>query len=262
MTAALAQPRPLVKVCGLTRPRDVALAAELGAWALGFVFAPSPRQVGVEVVRELGERAREMAPTGSSHRRCPLVVGVFGDCSPQVIADIANAAGLDAVQLHGSRPDAAAVRRALGDREPRVLVIRAVPVAAVTASVASVREAVAVAWEGADLLLFDTQTGSRWGGTGTTFPWQIAREAVGASRYLVAGGIGPHNVGEALEASGAWGVDVSSGVEVSPGVKDERRLRALFAAVEGVSAGEWVPRAEEMASTGRENQERREGTTI
>ena len=106
-------PRPLVKVCGLTRPEDVILAVELGAWAVGFVFAPSPRQVTVEVARGLATAAREAARTSRSPGglpRGPLTVGVFGDCSPEAIAEVVHAVGLDAVQLHGSRPDALALR--------------------------------------------------------------------------------------------------------------------------------------------------------
>ncbi len=134
---------------------------------------------------------------------------------------MAEAVGLDAVQLHGSAADAAAVRDALGDRGLPVLVIRAIPVPAGGVCVADLRKAVAASREGADLILFDTRVEGRWGGTGMTFPWGPVREAAGHSPFLVAGGIGPHNVREALDVSGAWGVDVSSGVEQSPGIKDD-----------------------------------------
>jgi phosphoribosylanthranilate isomerase len=235
----------LVKICGLTRPEDVALAVELGAWAVGFVFAPSPRRVTGDVARRLVFVARETAARGPLLHG-PLMVGVFGDSPAETIVDMAAAVGLDAVQLHGSQPDAAAVRDALGDRGLPVLVIRAIPVSAGTASVADLRKAVAASWEGADLILFDTRAEGRWGGTGMTFSWGPVREAAGHSPYLVAGGIGPHNVREALDVSGAWGVDVSSGVERSPGIKDEALLRALFAP---------------GAACPAKDQERREGTT-
>jgi phosphoribosylanthranilate isomerase len=238
----------------------VTLAVELGAWAAGFVFAPGPRRVTGDVARRLVLGAREAAarrgfgdgpaPEGDRRgplARGPLMVGVFGDSAAEVIVDMVQAVGLDAVQLHGSRPDAAAVRDLLGDRAPGVLIIRAIPVPAAGVSVAELRERVAGAREGADVILFDTRAGGRWGGTGRTFPWGLARKAAGDSPYLVAGGIGPHNVREALEASGAWGVDVSSGVEQSPGIKDETLLRALFAA---------------GAARPTENQEHREGTRI
>ncbi len=235
----------LVKICGLTRPEDVALAVELGAWAVGFVFAPSPRRVTGDVARRLVVAAREAAARGPLLHG-PLMVGVFGDSPAEAVVDMAEAVGLDAVQLHGSQPDAAAVRDALGDRGLPVLVIRAIPVPAGEVRVADLRKAVAASREGADLILFDTRAEGRWGGTGMTFPWGPVREAAGHSPYLVAGGIGPHNVREALDVSGAWGVDVSSGVEQSPGIKDEALLRALFA-----------PGAARPA----EDQERREGTT-
>jgi phosphoribosylanthranilate isomerase len=218
----------LVKICGLTQSKDVALAVELGAWAVGFVFAPSPRRVTGDVARGLVLTAREAAARGPNAHG-PLTVGVFGDSQVEEIADMADAVGLDAVQLHGSHPDATAVRSALGDRGLPVLVIRAIPVPAGGVSVADLRSVVAGAREGADLILFDAKAGGRWGGTGRTFPWGPARESAGDWPYLVAGGIGPHNVKEALETSGAWGVDVSSGVEQSPGIKDEALLRALFA---------------------------------
>ena len=264
---------PLVKICGLTRPEDVALAVELGAWAVGFVFAPSPRRVTGDVARRLVLAARDTAARrglgeepapGSDGRRPllhgPLTVGVFGDSSAEAIVDMVDAVGLDAVQLHGSRPDASVVRAALADRGLPALVIRAIPVAAAEVSVTGVREVVAAARAGADLILFDTRAEGRWGGTGRTFPWEIAREGAGDSPYLVAGGIGPHNLREALKASGAWGADVSSGVERSPGIKDEALLRALFAPLAGVGAG--IAGVPAGGPGPAENQERREGTTI
>ncbi len=247
-----------VKICGLTRPQDVALAVELGAWAVGFVFAPSPRRVTGDVARRLVLVARDAAargPLAETHARerdrresvlhgpvlhGPLAVGVFGDSSVEAIADMVDAVGLDAVQLHGARPAAPLVREALADLGLPTLVIRAIPVPADEADGQWLREAVVAAREGADLMVFDTRVGDRWGGTGSTFPWELAREAAGDSPYLVAGGIGPHNVRRALQTSGAWGVDVSSGVERSAGVKDGGLLRSLFAAT----------------------QEQREGTTI
>jgi phosphoribosylanthranilate isomerase len=263
----------LVKICGLTRSEDVALAVELGAWAVGFVFAPSPRRVTADAARRLVLVARQAAarrglgdePAPGGYGRGPLAhgplaVGVFGDSPAGAIVEMVDAVGLDAVQLHGSQPDAAAVRGALAGRGLPVLVIRAVPVSAAEAGVADLRKVVAAARDGADLILFDTTAEGRWGGTGRTFPWGLAREAAGDPPYLVAGGIGPHNVREALDASGAWGVDVSSGVEQSPGIKDEALLRALFALLTGVGAG--VAGVPAGVARPAENQERQEGTTI
>ena len=135
------------------------------------------------------------------------------------------------MQLHGPRPGAEAVRAALGGRASEVLIIQAVPVPDSGADPEGLFASVAATRQGADLLLFDTRSAGRFGGTGTPFPWHLAREAAGDIPFLVAGGIGPSNAAEALAASGAIGVDVSSGVESSPGVKDPDLLRALFATI-------------------------------
>lgn len=246
-------PGPVVKICGLTRPEDVRLAYRLRAWAVGFVFAPSPRRVTVEQARELLREAREGvsgdaalsgAATADSAREDhrlsrPLTVGVFGDCSAAEIARIARLVGLDAVQLHGSRgPRVAEVRQALvragqprpqpGGRCVPVLVIQAVAVASEDEDPESLRLAVAAAAGDADLVLLDTRVAGRFGGTGAAFRWGLASDALGQTRFLVAGGIGPENVRAALRESGAWGVDVSSRIEVSPGVKDGRLMTELM----------------------------------
>lgn len=158
-------------------------------------------------------------------------MGVFGDTTPEAIVAVVEAADLDAVQLHGSEPGAGAVRAALGGLARKVLILQAIPVPATGAVDAHLRAAVADAREAADFLLFDTRSDGRFGGTGTPFPWTVARGAAGGELFLVAGGIAPHNIRQALEATGARGVDVSSGVESSPGVKDSKLLRALFAAL-------------------------------
>jgi hypothetical protein len=155
--------------------------------------------------------------------------------------------------LHGEHgPDAARVREALGgwigplllagggQTEPPgpvrpALIIRAV---AVTADETpdeearkALRQAVADARAEADLVLFDARSGGHFGGTGTRFPWVLAREAGEGAPFLVAGGIDAESVESALEKSGAWGVDVSGGVEVSPGIKDAELMKQLVARV-------------------------------
>ncbi len=174
--------------------------------------------------------------------------------------------GLDAVQLHGeSVPEARSVRRALAgcerplrlaggrpaDERPAdghgsgplarasgvdagsrgVLIIRAVPVAAEDCDGEAVRDMVEQARADVDLILLDTRNSGRFGGTGTTFPWELARQPAVDHPLLVAGGIDPGNVRRALEESSAWGVDVSSGVETSPGIKNAGLVKSLFAQV-------------------------------
>jgi len=273
-------PGPVVKICGLTRAEDVVLARDLGAWALGFVFAPSPRRLTPAAARELVDRVASTlcaAPGSSSGlaRRAapahkvtpsPLTVGVFGDVPAAEVARIVEQVGLDAVQLHGgSGPEAGLVREALAGWEPPlrlagpcpvagrsgggsnpgrprtgsapeegsrgVLIIQAVPVTPRERDRHALRDLVERARAGADLVLLDTREAGRFGGTGAPFPWELAQGSAAGSPLLVAGGIDPDNVRTALEESSAWGVDVSSGVEVSPGVKDARLMERLFAQV-------------------------------
>jgi len=218
----------VVKICGLTRAEDVRLARDLGAWALGFVFAPSPRRLTPAAARELIRAARE-APES---RLPPLAIGVFGDEPAEEIALIVGEAGLDGVQLHGlAGPPAEEVRAAVGRRDDPLLIIKALPVAPDATRLDDLAAAAAAAGEEADVVLLDTKTAGRFGGSGTAFPWRLAREAAEDVPLLVAGGIGPGNVREALGESGAWGVDVSSGVELTPGIKDAGLLAGLFTEV-------------------------------
>jgi len=232
-----APPAPLVKVCGLTREEDAALACELGAWGIGFVFAPSPRQVTAERVRRILDGLRS---------RPALAVGVFAEESAEAIAQVVEEAGLDAVQLHGGErgPRVAEVRQVLsaargqgiqegraraGEESPWLpLVVKVISVPPGGAEDAELRLQIADAAD-ADLLIFDTHVKGLAGGSGVPFAWPSVRESAGERPFLVAGGIGPHNACAALHACGAWGIDVGSGVESSPGKKDERSLRALFA---------------------------------
>jgi phosphoribosylanthranilate isomerase len=272
--------RPIVKICGLTRPRDVVLARDLGAWALGFVFAPSPRRLAPAAAGELIDQvARYVASAEytASGRRCagmpaPLAVGVFGNASAEEVARVVEEVGLDAVQLHGdSGPGASSVRKALagwespmrlaggstndahglhqvvdqGFADPdrtdgaaskgeRILIIQAVPVDAEgeeEGDVECLRQRLEKAAAGADLLLFDTSKSGRFGGSGRPFPWRLAGRSAPQLPFVVAGGIRPDNVWTALHESCAWGVDVSSGVEASPGVKEARLMESLFAQI-------------------------------
>jgi phosphoribosylanthranilate isomerase len=213
----------VIKICGLTRLEDVQLARDLGAWALGFVFAPSPRRLTPGAARRL-LRDADLGPG------LPLAIGVFGDSPADEIAWVVEEVGLDGVQLHGSDGSGGrAVRRELGGQEDPLVVIQAVPVDPQELNAAALRAAVAAAHEEADVVLLDTKASGRFGGTGTVFPWRLAREAANGTPLLIAGGIGPDNVAAALRESDAWGVDVSSGIEQSPGIKDAGLMKRLFA---------------------------------
>ncbi len=217
-----------VKVCGLTRAEDVRLAAELGAWALGFVLAESPRRVDVAragrltaVAREAGSAAAPGAsPDASSPRVPPLTVGVVTTESPSWIAAALETSRLDAVQLSaGADGPTVAEVLAAARKEPRPLVI-----AAADTPDASL----------ADFTLLDARAPGAYGGTGLTLDWAALEDelATPRERLVLAGGLTPANAADAVRTLHPAAVDVSSGVESVPGVKDAALLRAFFAAVE------------------------------
>jgi phosphoribosylanthranilate isomerase len=203
-----------VKVCGLTRLEDARLAAAHGAWALGFVFAPSsPRRVSAERVREI----LDALPNS------PLPVGVFVDQGEDEILATARTAGLRAVQLHGTEP--ASLVMALKARLPGLRVFRARGVAT-----GADLEGLALA-AGEDVILLDARVGKRSGGLGVAFDWNLAAGLSPALPLVLAGGLRAANVGEALRVVRPFALDVSSGVECSPGVKCPDKLADFFRAV-------------------------------
>jgi phosphoribosylanthranilate isomerase len=199
-----------VKICGTTSEEDALLAVALGADAVGFIFAPSSRQVSPSIARDIAKRLpREI-----------LTVGVFRDEAPQRVVDIVEFAGLKAAQLHGREtPDQTRwVRRRLP------FVIQAFP--AGDAAVARARE------YGADAILLDHPTP----GSGRVFDWALASEAPTGLQVIIAGGLTTDNVGGAVAAVQPWGVDVVTGVEKEPGHKDPVKLRAFVAAARAAEA--------------------------
>ena len=199
-----------VKVCGITRPGDAALAVELGASAVGLVFWPrSPRAVTIDDARRIAGVLPSSVPA----------VGVFVNAPPSEVERIVRAAGLTAVQLHGEE-DAAAYATCAAQ------VIKAVAVgpAFVPAQVASVPRDVSV--------LLDAHDPERRGGTGRTVDWSAAAAAARVRPIILSGGLSAGNVGQAVAAVGPDAVDVSSGVESAPGLKDPLKLRAFFAALQ------------------------------
>ena len=194
-----------VKICGITRAEDAQLAARLGAWAVGFVFWPrSPRAITTDAARAI---VRELPPLVTP-------VGVFVNEAPDVVSDVARAVGLGAVQLHG-------------DETPEIVAaIQARVMKAVTVETAGAHR-----WPDRVTLLVDAHDPERRGGTGRAADWQRAAELARRRPIVLAGGLTPENVGEALRVVGPAAIDVSSGVESAPGIKDAARLRALFDAV-------------------------------
>jgi phosphoribosylanthranilate isomerase len=192
-------------------------------------------------------------------------VGVFGDRTPEEIAETQRTAGLDAVQLHGRHgPGPLEVSRLL---PAGVVVIKAVAVGPDEEDSAALRARVERETAGADIVLLDTAAKGRFGGTGTVFRWQLARGlaegtaggeggvvdagVAGPRRFLVAGGIGPGNVRDALVRSGAWGVDVSGGVEAGAGIKDSRAMRELIETVNGIRTSSQGEKADVRAEGSR-----------
>lgn len=206
-----------VKVCGLTRVEDVALAASAGATHAGLILvAGTPRALALDEASVLSLTARDMGMKA---------VGVFRD---HPLADVERAVAalrLDAVQLHGdeSEADIASLRARL----PAKVELWALCGVGVSAS----------ADRGADRSLFDTRRGGASGGTSETFDWSLVADRPDLASGFLAGGIGPANARDAAQV-GAYGLDVSSGVEVRPREKDRAKVAALFAALRPPSRGD------------------------
>lgn len=221
-----------VKFCGITRPDDAALAARLGARYVGAIFAGGPRLVDAARARAVFDAARaEPRPVDGADPLAPLAVGVFGTQAVDEIAAIADAAALDVVQLHAD-PDAAAVEAARRATHRTIWAVLRVRGAALPPQAA---ELFAVA----DAVLLDPKVDGALGGTGHTLPWGALIEALAPHRerapLVLAGGLTPDNVAEAAALVGPAVVDVSSGVEVAPGLKDPARMAAFVRAVAGAS---------------------------
>ena len=207
--------RTRIKICGITRPEDAAAAVAAGADAIGVIFAPSPRRV------TLDQAATVLADVP------PLVarVGVFVDATPEEVEAAIEACGLTAVQFCGSETPAACG----GSSRP---VIKALRVGTDFGS---------HAWEPfrgyAAALLLDTYVTGKAGGTSQTFDWRKPGEFPGWASVFVAGGLDPSNVGACIAALRPFAVDVSSGVEVRPGIKGHDEIFAFCAAVRAADLG-------------------------
>ncbi len=200
--------RLFVKICGLTRVQDAELAAALGARALGFVFWPeSPRAVTAANARRLVER---IPPNVKK-------VGVFVNEPIERVREIVDEVGLDFAQLHGD--ESPEYCQQLGRK-----VIKAVGMHANGDSALA-------AFDSSVLLLVDAHDPAARGGTGRTVDWDAARALAAERPTILAGGLNAANVRLAIRSVRPYGVDVSSGVESAPGIKDPAKLRSFFEAL-------------------------------
>ena len=203
--------RPRVKICGITRAIDAQLAVELGADAIGFVFwEPSPRAISPAAAAEIAiQLPRDVTR-----------VGVFVDAAPGIVSEIAEQVGLDAAQLHGDEDVAAYA-------DCRVALLKAIALNS-QESLAS-----AVALPPDVTLLIDAHAPIDRGGTGQLADWTEAARLAASRPVVLAGGLHAGNIVQAIGRVRPWGVDVSSGVEDAPGLKNAGKMRALFTAIGG-----------------------------
>lgn len=217
-----------IKICANTSLEDALLAAEAGADAVGFVFAPSPRRVTaaqvVAIVPSLPESLEK--------------IGVFVDASLKEIESTVLAAGLTGVQLHfDAAPELTAELRKRFGSKLRILRVIHFGAQATGEAAANMDD------PNVDAVMVDSRTASVVGGTGVAFDWQAAsttlfqNEEVRRHRLVAAGGLNPENVAEAIATLRPWGVDVVSGVEAAPGRKDPAKVRVFIANVRAAFRG-------------------------
>jgi len=218
-----------VKICGMTNLDDAFAAAEAGADAIGLIFAPSKRRISAEAAKEIVQKLPKTLDK----------VGVFANESAPQIEDIAAEVGLTAVQLHGDEePEFARTLFRHGGQRSRAQ-MRVFKTLHVTTGIESVARSFLMVncVDGflLDSVVHNPETGqTERGGTGQTFDWRRANEFLPGvqreTRVIVAGGLSPENVADAVRMLQPWGVDVCSGVESEPGKKDWQKLRAFVAA--------------------------------
>jgi phosphoribosylanthranilate isomerase len=206
----------IVKICGLSTPEALDVALDAGADMVGFVyFPPSPRHLQFETARALGRQVRGRAEK----------VALTVDADDATFDALVEALQPDLLQLHGKEPPArvTALKARYG-----LPVMKAIPVetAADLAGIAAYNDV-------ADRLIFDARApreATRPGGLGKSFDWRLLQNLQSGLPYMLSGGLDAGNVGEALRITRAPGVDVSSGVERAPGVKDADKIRAFIRA--------------------------------
>jgi len=200
-----------VKICGLTNPADARLCAELGAHAIGLNFYPkSPRAISPFTALKI---IRELPPFIST-------IGIFVNWTAEAVIALSQALQLDFAQLHGEETP-----RVVAEVARKIPVLKALRVAEGDESPDFAR------YKAASAFLLDGADATNFGGTGQTTDWMLAHKAAEAHRIILAGGLNPSNVAEAITAVRPYAVDVASGVESRLGKKDPAKLRAFFDAV-------------------------------
>ena len=191
-----------VKICGITSEDDALLAVAMGADAVGFVFAPSPRQVPVQQVYDI---TRRLPPE-------ILTVGVFRDEHPRRVVEIVHRAGVKGAQLHGNESPEVVAQIAKSVR----FLVKAYP--------AGSPQIATAANLATDTILVDGPTP----GSGHLYDWSLVGEVPEGVRLILAGGLTPENVTDAVQTVTPWGVDVSTGVETAPGKKDPLKVKRFI----------------------------------
>jgi phosphoribosylanthranilate isomerase len=200
-----------VKICGVTSLADAEAAVSAGVWAVGLNHSPeSPRLVDPDLAEEVGAALK---------RRCE-VAGVFVNAHLDEIVEAAEREQLTLVQLHGEEGPSycAEVHRRTGCKVIKAFRVR------------SPAEVTAARAYRTDFHLFDAYRPGVHGGTGASFDWELVAGRRGGVPAILAGGLNADNVGAAVAAANPWGVDVCSGVESAPGVKDHNRIDSFMAA--------------------------------
>ena len=201
--------RTRIKICGLTRPTDARTATDAGVDALGLIFyRPSPRAVDIGAAAEIAADAPVFT----------AVVGVFVDSSSEEIEEVLAKVRITCLQFHGDEPAADCERYGI----PYIKTVR-MRDGVLPAEIARTHPA-------ASAILLDSYDPRKYGGTGESFSWERARDCR-EKPVVLAGGLSALNVAEAIMLSGAYGVDVSTGVESAPGIKDPSKITDLVAVV-------------------------------
>lgn len=194
-----------VKICGITHLKDAKAAADFGADAIGFVFAESPRRISIQKAEAIG---KAVGPWIS-------LVGVFVNESAERILRIAGECRLSVIQLHGDESPGF-IRKLPGLRIIKTL------------HVDGRIDCGLISKYRADAILLDTKSGRSYGGTGKPFDWKILKSKKFTNPLIISGGLTPGNVREAIKIFSPYGVDVSSGVEISPGRKDLNKMKEFI----------------------------------